>query len=34
CVAARTRAGVDLIGDNAGSGGGGRGVRFREPPQS
>lgn len=33
-VDALNRAGIDLIGDNARSEGGGRGVRFREPPQS
>ena len=33
-VDALNRAGVDLIGDNARSEGGGRGVRFREAPQS
>jgi predicted transcriptional regulator len=30
-VEAFDRAGVVLIGDNAASGGGGRGVRFKEP---
>ena len=30
---ALNRAGVDLIGDNARSEGGGRGVRLKEPPQ-
>jgi transcriptional regulator with XRE-family HTH domain len=33
-VEALNRAGVDLIGDNAKSEGGGRGVRLREPPRS
>src|ERR1700752_1750133 len=33
-VDALNRAGIDLIGDNAKSEGGGRGVRFKEPPQS
>lgn len=32
-VDALNRAGVELIGDNARSESGGRGVRFREPPQ-
>jgi len=32
-VEALNRAGVDLIGDNARSEGGGRGVRLKEPPQ-
>jgi len=32
-VDALNRAGVDLIGDNARSEGGGRGVRLKEPPQ-
>ena len=32
-VDALSRAGVDLIGDNARSEGGGRGVRLKEPPQ-
>lgn len=32
-VEALNRAGVELIGDNAASAGGGRGVRFREPRQ-
>jgi len=32
-VEALNRAGVELIGDSARSEGGGRGVRFREPPQ-
>ena len=31
---ALNRAGIDLIGDNARSEGGGRGVLFREPSQS
>jgi predicted transcriptional regulator len=31
-IEALNRAGVDLIGDNARSEGGGRGVRLREPP--
>ncbi len=31
---ALNRAGIDLIGDNVRSEGGGRGVRFREPSQS
>jgi predicted transcriptional regulator len=31
-IEALGRAGVDLIGDNARSEGGGRGVRFRDPP--
>jgi predicted transcriptional regulator len=31
-VAALDQAGVELIGDNAVSQGGGRGVRFRRPP--
>lgn len=31
-VAALERSGVELIGDNAVSSGGGRGVRLREPP--
>ena len=31
---ALNRAGVDLIGDNARSEGGGRGVRLKGPPQS
>ena len=33
-VDALNRAGVELIGDNARSESGGRGVRFREPPQT
>lgn len=33
-VDALNRAGVDLIGDNARSEGGGRGVRLKEPPQT
>lgn len=32
-VDALSRAGVELIGDNARSESGGRGVRFKEPPQ-
>ena len=32
-IEALHRAGVDLIGDNARSEAGGRGVRLREPPQ-
>ena len=32
-VAALEAAGVELIGDGARSEGGGRGVRFREPPR-
>jgi hypothetical protein len=31
-VAALDRAGIELIGDNAVSQGGGRGVRFKHPP--
>ncbi|WP_374442681.1 helix-turn-helix domain-containing protein [Stella sp.] len=31
-VEALTAAGIELIGENARSEGGGRGVRFREPP--
>jgi len=31
-IEALSRAGVDLIGDNARSEGGGRGVRLRQPP--
>ena len=31
-IEALNRAGIDLIGDNARSEGGGRGVRLREPP--
>jgi hypothetical protein len=31
-IEALNRAGVDLIGDNARSESGGRGVRLREPP--
>jgi predicted transcriptional regulator len=30
-VEALERAGIELIGENAASGGGGRGVRFRQP---
>lgn len=33
-VDALNRAGVDLIGDNTRSEGGGRGVRFRESPRN
>jgi transcriptional regulator with XRE-family HTH domain len=33
-VDALGQAGIELIGDNAPSGGGGRGVRFRQAPQS
>ncbi|MBN9594784.1 MAG: helix-turn-helix domain-containing protein [Afipia sp.] len=32
-VDALNRAGIELIGDNARSESGGRGVRYREPPQ-
>ncbi len=31
-IEALSRAGVDLLGDNARSEGGGRGVRLRQPP--
>lgn len=31
-IEALNRAGIDLIGDNVRSDGGGRGVRLREPP--